>query len=68
MRALNDAQLAIITQAAATVEPTRRDEFLQRCASMLKVRYRFDDRDVAQVAQLALSGLVHELGYEARGS
>jgi hypothetical protein len=62
MRALNAAQLKIITQAASTVEPGRRDEFLQRVASMLKLRGRFDNRDIAEVTRLALYGLVHEVG------
>ena len=37
----------------------RRDVYLQRIEAMLKLRRRFDDRDVAEVAALAACGLVH---------
>jgi hypothetical protein len=42
------------------VSPDRRGVFLERVGAMLKVRRRFDDRDVSEVAALALCGLVHQ--------
>ncbi|MGB8156030.1 MAG: hypothetical protein WCF34_06930 [Pseudolabrys sp.] len=41
--------------AANAVPVERRDTFLQRVGAMLKLRYRFSDTDVADVAQLALA-------------
>jgi hypothetical protein len=43
---------------ARSVLPDRRDLFLERCAAMLKLRGRFDDSDVANVAERAACGLV----------
>jgi hypothetical protein len=40
-------------------EPERRDIFLQRVEPILRLRHRFDDADVADVAKLSLAGLVH---------
>ena len=45
---------------AGMLEPERRDLFLQRVGAMLKFRYRFTDDDVADVARLAMAGLVHQ--------
>jgi hypothetical protein len=56
--ALSDSQLAIVSEAAATIDPERRDVFLQRVAAMLRIRRRFTDADVADVCKLALCGLV----------
>ncbi|MGB8747115.1 MAG: hypothetical protein WCD54_14280 [Pseudolabrys sp.] len=41
--------------AANAVPVERRDTFLQRVGATLKLRYRFSDTDVADVAQLALA-------------
>jgi len=38
----------------------KRSQFLQRVAAILKLRRRFDDADVADIAKLALTGLVRE--------
>jgi hypothetical protein len=59
MISLSDAQLQTVMQAAAGIDPERRDIFLQRCAAMLKLRGRFTDSDVADVTRLALCGLSH---------
>jgi hypothetical protein len=45
---------------AARVDPDRRDVYLQRIEAMLRLRRRFDDRDVIEVAALASSGLLHK--------
>ena len=59
MISLSDSQLQIVMQAAAGIDPERRDVYLQRCAAILRLRGRFTDSDVADVAKLALRGLVH---------
>jgi len=56
--ALTDSQLAIVMDAARGIDPARRDVFLQRVAAMLRYRGVFTDADVADVARLALAGLV----------
>ena len=38
----------------------RRAVFLERVGAMLKVRHRFTDLDVDEVAKLALTGLAHQ--------
>ena len=58
MVSLTDPQLKTIMTAANAVPVERRSVFLERCGAMLKLRYRFTDADVADVAQLALAGLV----------
>ena len=58
MVSLTDNQLKIITDAARTIPVERRDIFLQRCGAMLTMRGRFTDDDVADVARLAMAGLV----------
>jgi hypothetical protein len=45
---------------AAGIEPDRRDVYLQRVGAMLRVRHRFDDSDVNEIAKLAACGLVHQ--------
>ena len=60
MISLTGHQLKIIMTAANAVPVERRDTFLQRVGAMLKLRYRFSDTDVADVAQLALAGLVQQ--------
>jgi hypothetical protein len=59
--ALTDFQLKTIMQAAAGIDPSRRDQFLQRVAAMLRLKGRFSNADVAAVAQLALAGLQHPI-------
>jgi hypothetical protein len=58
--ALSDHQLEIVVTAANAVPVERRGIFLERCGAMLKLRGRFSDNDVADVAKLALAGLVHQ--------
>ena len=59
MIGLTDTQLKIVMNAALLVPVEKRDTFLQRIAAMLALRGRgrFTDTDVAEVAQLALTGL-----------
>src|SRR5690242_2334961 len=58
--ALSDSQLKIIIDAAASMPPERRGVFLERVGAMLKVRHRFDDGNVAEIAKLVTAGLVHQ--------
>jgi hypothetical protein len=60
MIALTDAQLAVVMDAARTLPVEKRDLYLQRIAAMLAVRGRghFTDDDVADVARLAMAGLI----------
>ncbi|MFZ1048853.1 MAG: hypothetical protein WAN52_24940 [Pseudolabrys sp.] len=58
MLGLTDAQLEIITTAANAVPVERRSVFLERVGAMLKVRGRFSDADVSDVAKLATAGLI----------
>jgi hypothetical protein len=58
MLALTDAQFADIMETAKGIDPERRDVFLQRVAAMLRLRGRFSDDDVVEVARLATCGLV----------
>ena len=60
MVSLTDSQLAAIMNAARMLPVEKRDIFLQRIAAMLALRGRgrFTDTDVADVAQLALAGLI----------
>jgi hypothetical protein len=62
MIGLTDTQLAIVMGAARVLPVEKRDTFLQRIAAMLALRGRgrFTDTDVADVAQLALAGLVQQ--------
>ena len=59
MVSLSDSQLRTVMETARALQPERRDVFLQRITAMLRLRGRFTDADVADVAQLALCGLVH---------
>ena len=61
---LTDTQLKIVMHAARSIPVEKRDTFLQRIAAMLAIRGsgRFTDTDVAEVAQLALTGLAHQPG------
>jgi hypothetical protein len=60
MISLSDVQLETVIRAAASLEPERRDIFLQRVGAMLALRRRgnFNDDDVANVAAMALCGLI----------
>ena len=60
MISLTNSQLQTLMTTASRLEPERRDLFLKRVGAMLKLRRRFTDGDVADVAKLALSGLVQE--------
>ena len=60
MVSLTDSQLKTVMDAAAALAPERRDIFLERCGAMLRMRRRFTDDDVRQVAELALCGLIHQ--------
>jgi hypothetical protein len=56
--ALSDAQLQTLMTLAAELVPEKRSAFLERVGAMLTIRGRFDDAYVAEVARLALIGLV----------
>jgi hypothetical protein len=60
MIGLTDTQLQVVMHAARSIPVEKRDIFLQRIAAMLALRGRgrFTDTDVADVAQLALCGLI----------
>ena len=60
MLGLTDYQLKIVMQAARSIPVEKRDTFLQRISAILALRGRgrFTDTDVADVAHLALAGLV----------
>jgi hypothetical protein len=60
MIGLTDSQLQVVMRAARSISVEKRDIFLQRIAAMLALRGRgrFTDTDVADVAQLALAGLI----------
>lgn len=58
MISLTNSQLQTLMTTASRLEPERRDVFLQRVEAMLRMRRRFTDSDVADVAKLALAGLV----------
>ena len=62
MLGLTDNQLRVVMDAAHMVPVEKRDLYLQRIATMLTVRGRghFNDADVADVARLALCGLIQQ--------
>ncbi|MGC1842223.1 MAG: hypothetical protein WA730_07460 [Pseudolabrys sp.] len=62
MVSLTDYQLRIVMGAARGLPVEKRDIFPQRIAAMLPLRGygRFTNTDVADVAQLALAGLVQK--------
>lgn len=60
MVSLTDTQLATVMDAAHALPLERRDTFLQRVGAMLRMRHRFTDADVADVARLAVCGLIHQ--------
>ena len=55
---MTDNQLRTVMDAAIALAPERRDIFLQRVGAMLRMRRRFTDDDVADVARLTLCGLI----------
>ena len=59
---LTDSQLAAVMDAARTLRVEKRDVYLQRIAAMLTMRGRghFNDADVADVAKLAMAGLIQQ--------
>ena len=60
MLGLTDNQLRTVMDMARTLPVEKRDVYLQRIAAMLVLRGRgrFNDADVANVARLAMAGLV----------
>ncbi|MGB9314744.1 MAG: hypothetical protein WCB62_06925 [Pseudolabrys sp.] len=60
MVGLTDSQLKIVMTAANSLPVERRSVFLERVGAMLRMRGRFTDDDVADVAKLALTGLAHQ--------
>lgn len=58
MISLSDSQLKTLMTATASVQPDRRDIYLQRVGAMLRLRYRFSDSDVDEITRLARAGLV----------
>ena len=60
MVSLTDSQLKTVMDAAGTLPIERRDTFLQRVGAMLRMRGRFSDADVSDVAKLSLTGLAHQ--------
>ena len=67
MLGLTDYQLKIVMGAARLVPAGKRDVFLRRIAAVLSLRGRgrFTDSDVADVAQLALCGLIQNVADSA---
>jgi hypothetical protein len=61
MIGLTSSQLRVVTSAVHMVPVEKRDLYLQRISAMLTLRGRghYNDRDVMEVAQLALVGLAH---------
>jgi hypothetical protein len=60
MIGLTDTQLGTVMDAARALPVEKRDLYLQRVAAMLTVRgRRVTDAEFADVAALALRGLVH---------
>ena len=62
MLGLTDHQLQLVIDGAKALPVEKRDVYLQRIAAMLALRGRgrFNDADVADVARLALAGLVQQ--------
>lgn len=50
MISLNDQQLGVVMDAARAIDSERRSQFLERCAAMLRLRARFADADVVEIA------------------
>jgi hypothetical protein len=61
MISLSDRQLTVVMDAARVLPPEKRSVFLERVAAYLQIQCgRFGDHDVANAAQLALRGLLHQ--------
>jgi hypothetical protein len=60
MISLSDSQLQVVMDAAAGIDPGRRDVYLQRVSAMLRFRNRFTDDDLDEICKLATCGLLHE--------
>ena len=60
MIGLTDHQLETIMTAANAVPVERRSVYLERVGAMLRMRGRFTDADVHDVATLAMAGLVQD--------
>jgi hypothetical protein len=62
MISLSDVQLQTVMTAAADLDQEKRSLFLERLGAMLALRGRghFTNDDVADVAQLALTGLARQ--------
>jgi hypothetical protein len=60
MIGLTDSQLQILMTAAGRLDPDRRSVFFERCGAMLRMRHRFNDADVTDLAKLALTGLAQQ--------
>jgi hypothetical protein len=58
MISLSDSQLQTLMTAAGSLEPERRDIFLQRVGAILRMRGRFTGADVSDIVRLALCGLL----------
>jgi hypothetical protein len=58
--ALTEEQLNLLMCASRRLGPERRSQFLERVAAMLRLKGRFDDRDVATIVERALVGLLHQ--------
>jgi hypothetical protein len=58
--ALTGRQLKTVMMAAGILEPEKRAIFLKRIDAILKLKSRFTDADVADIARLALTGLAHQ--------
>ena len=63
MTGLNDRQLAVLRDAAASLPPEKRSVYLQRVGAMLAIRrhgVRFGDSDVIDCCALAKFGLMQQ--------
>ena len=62
MISLKDAQLKTVMATARGVPHEKRSPFLERIAAMLRLRGRghFDDSDVGDAVQQALTGLIQQ--------
>ena len=60
MFSLSHKQLQHVMDVARAVPIEKRAQFLERLSTMLALKGRFDDRDVAESAKLAAYGLIHQ--------
>jgi hypothetical protein len=59
MLSLSNRQMEIVTSLARDLPQEKRSEYLQRVATMLNLRGRYNDRIVGEVCALAATGLSH---------